>query len=362
MSEIRLVNIEKLYDNGFQAVRKLTLDIADGEFVVLLGPSGCGKTTTLRMIAGLEDISAGDLYFDDERMNDKAPKERDVGMVFQNYALYPHLSVAENIAFPLRIQGLSKAAIAERVQEVAATLELGELLARRPKQLSGGQRQRVALGRAIVRRPRVFLFDEPLSNLDAKLRVLMRAEIMRLQRQVGRAAVYVTHDQTEAMTMGDRIVILNKGEVQQIGPPDEVYFNPANRFVAGFLGSPSMNFFQGLMDSDGSFQEEEGGAAFRIPPLALRNPPSSAARVSVGVRPEHLRLVPTGGANEIQLRARLELLEFLGHELLFHFNSGGSAKVGRRPHKHDAPHEGRDYDIAIDPDHIYVFDDQGQRI
>src|SRR5437660_1607162 len=243
MAEIVLDHVSKSYPDGATAVKDLNIPIADGEFVILVGPSGCGKTTTLNMIAGLEDISSGELRIGGERVNERAPKDRDIAMVFQSYALYPHMTVRQNIAFPLTLAKMKKGEIAQKVEETAKTLDLTELLDRKPSQLSGGQRQRVAMGRAIVRHPKAFLMDEPLSNLDAKLRVQMRGEIARLQRRLGTTTVYVTHDQTEAMTLGDRVVVMHGGVAQQIGTPDELYERPVNLFVAGFIGSPAMNFF-----------------------------------------------------------------------------------------------------------------------
>ncbi|HYB80618.1 MAG TPA: ATP-binding cassette domain-containing protein, partial [Mycobacterium sp.] len=243
MAEIVLDHVSKSYPDGAMAVQDLSITIADGEFLILVGPSGCGKTTTLNMIAGLEDISSGELRIDGERMNEKAPKDRDIAMVFQSYALYPHMTVRQNIAFPLTLAKMKKSEIAQKVEETAKILDLTDFLDRKPSRLSGGQRQRVAMGRAIVRHPKVFLMDEPLSNLDAKLRVQMRSEIARLQKRLGTTTVYVTHDQTEAMTLGDRVVVMHGGVAQQIGTPDELYAYPANLFVAGFIGSPATNFF-----------------------------------------------------------------------------------------------------------------------
>ena len=251
MAEIVLDRVTKSYPDGATAVKDLSVTIADGEFIILVGPSGCGKSTTLNMIAGLEEISSGELRIGGERVNEKAPKDRDIAMVFQSYALYPHMTVRQNIAFPLTLAKVKKAEIASKVEETAKILDLTELLDRKPAQLSGGQRQRVAMGRAIVRDPKAFLMDEPLSNLDAKLRVQMRSEIARLQSRLGTTTVYVTHDQTEAMTLGDRVVVLRAGEAQQIGTPEELYARPANLFVAGFIGSPAMNFFPATMTDVG---------------------------------------------------------------------------------------------------------------
>jgi multiple sugar transport system ATP-binding protein len=286
MAEIQLRKLAKRYGNH-QVVHEIDLDIAAGEFVVLVGPSGCGKSTTLRMIAGLEEISSGDLLFGGKRMNDVAPKDRDIAMVFQNYALYPHMSVRENLSFGMKLRGASAPEIAARVEEVAKILELGAMLDRKPGQLSGGQRQRVAMGRAIARKPKIFLFDEPLSNLDAKLRNQMRAEIKKLHMLMKTTVVYVTHDQVEAMTLADRIVVMKDGRIQQVGTPLEIYGKPANAFVAGFIGSPPMNFV------------ELGGK-------------------HLGLRPEHLRLSGASLRNAEKFSAKVELVEPLGGETLVH--------------------------------------------
>jgi multiple sugar transport system ATP-binding protein len=287
MAEIVLSHITKSYPDGAIAVRDLSLTIADGEFVILVGPSGCGKSTTLNMIAGLEEISSGELRIDGKRVNEKAPKDRDIAMVFQSYALYPHMTVRQNIAFPLTLAKMKKPQVAEKVAEAATILGLTDLLDRKPAQLSGGQRQRVAMGRAIVRHPKAFLMDEPLSNLDAKLRVQMRGEIARLQQRLGATTVYVTHDQTEAMTLGDRVVVMRGGVAQQIGTPDELYETPANLFVAGFIGSPAMNFFPGTLTAAGlrtPFGEVTLAESTRAVIAQHRRPDG----VVVGVRPEHL--------------------------------------------------------------------------
>src|SRR6478736_5661618 len=257
MAEIVLDRVTKSYPNGATAVNELSITIADGEFIILVGPSGCGKSTTLNMIAGLEEISSGELRIGGQRVNEKAPKDRDIAMVFQSYALYPHMTVRQNIAFPLTLAKVKKAEIAQKVEETAKILDLSDFLDRKPAQLSGGQRQRVAMGRAIVRDPKAFLMDEPLSNLDAKLRVQMRSEIARLQKRLGTTTVYVTHDQTEAMTLGDRIAVLRKGILQQVGSPHDLYDTPANLFVAGFIGSPPMNFIPGRV-RDGAIETPFG--------------------------------------------------------------------------------------------------------
>src|ERR1700754_2070496 len=287
MAEIVLDRVTKSYPDGAMAVQELSLTIAEGEFVILVGPSGCGKSTTLNMIAGLEDISSGELSIGGERVNEKAPKDRDIAMVFQSYALYPHMTVRQNIAFPLTLAKVAKADIATRVEETAKILDLSELLDRRPAQLSGGQRQRVAMGRAIVRNPRAFLMDEPLSNLDAKLRVQMRGEIARLQKRLGTTTVYVTHDQTEAMTLGDRVVVMHGGVAQQIGTPTELYERPVNLFVAGFIGSPAMNFFPATLTAMGlTLPFGEVTLAPDVQQVIAGHPEPET--VIVGVRPEHL--------------------------------------------------------------------------
>ncbi len=322
MAEIVLSHITKNYPDGAVAVRDLSLTIADGEFIILVGPSGCGKSTTLNMIAGLEEISSGELRIDGERVNDKAPKDRDIAMVFQSYALYPHMSVRQNIAFPLTLAKVKKRQIAEKVEETAKILDLTDLLDRKPAQLSGGQRQRVAMGRAIVRHPKAFLMDEPLSNLDAKLRVQMRGEIARLQRRLGTTTVYVTHDQTEAMTLGDRVVVLHRGTAQQIGSPDELYERPANLFVAGFIGSPAMNFFPATLTSTGlRLPFGEVALAEAIRNVIARHP--KADNVVVGVRPEHLGdaalLDESQRSTTLTFQANVDLVESLGADKYVYF-------------------------------------------
>jgi multiple sugar transport system ATP-binding protein len=334
MADVEFKDVDKIYDNGVQAVFDLSLRIDDGEFLVLVGPSGCGKTTALRMVAGLEDISGGTISIGERVVNELTPKERDIAMVFQNYALYPHLNVAENIAFGLRLRRTPKNVIDERVQWAARLLGLTQYLDRRPKELSGGQRQRVAMGRAIVRQPQVFLMDEPLSNLDAKLRVQMRSEIGRIQREVGTTTIYVTHDQIEAMTMGDRVAVMRKGELQQIDTPQELYNDPKNLFVASFIGSPAMNVVEAQIE------RANGNLAARIADQELTIPSEiSAARpalqgyagrkVALGVRPEQLEdasLVPDGVPGT-RLRGRVALTEALGSELLAHIEIAGKKVV-----------------------------------
>jgi multiple sugar transport system ATP-binding protein len=322
VAEVTFDNVGKEYADGTEAVRGLNLDIADGEFVVLVGPSGCGKTTALRMVAGLEEITGGEIAIGGEVVNDRIPRERDVAMVFQNYALYPHKTVYDNIAFPLKLRKVSKEETAKRVSWVARTLGLEEHLARRPKQLSGGQRQRVAMGRAIVREPQVFLMDEPLSNLDAKLRTQMRSEIKRLQRRLGVTTIYVTHDQVEAMTMGDRVAIMRRGELQQVATPEQIYSWPANVFVAGFVGSPPMNFIGATLEQlDSGVGIMIGDQALRLDAAELErfaNATHVGRKVVVGIRPEHVKRSGGGEATGRQLRGRLLLREALGAEVIVH--------------------------------------------
>ncbi|MFZ2176988.1 MAG: sn-glycerol-3-phosphate ABC transporter ATP-binding protein UgpC [Rhodococcus sp. (in: high G+C Gram-positive bacteria)] len=332
MAEIVLDKVTKLYPDGAKAVSDVDITIADGEFIILVGPSGCGKSTTLNMIAGLEDISSGELRIAGERVNEKAPKDRDIAMVFQSYALYPHMTVRENIAFPLTLAKMSKSEIAAKVNEAAKILDLTQHLDRKPSNLSGGQRQRVAMGRAIVRSPKAFLMDEPLSNLDAKLRVQMRTEIARLQQRLGTTTVYVTHDQTEAMTLGDRVVVLRGGVVQQIGAPQELYDHPHNLFVAGFIGSPSMNFFPGQL-SVGGVSTPLGD--FTLPPRSLDAIASSKSGkdVVVGIRPEHFEDValidPQQKANGATFTAAVDVLESMGSDKYVYFTAEGPRVTSR---------------------------------
>ncbi|WP_131742582.1 ABC transporter ATP-binding protein [Actinomadura roseirufa] len=325
MAEVDLTSVGKVYPDGTRAVTDLNLSIADGEFLVLVGPSGCGKTTALRMVAGLEDISEGEVTIGGRTVNRVPARDRDVAMVFQSYALYPHLSVRDNIGFGLTLRKLPKAEIHAKVEHAARILGLTEHLGRKPRNLSGGQRQRVAMGRAIVREPQAFLMDEPLSNLDAKLRVQMRAEIARIQRDLGVTTIYVTHDQTEAMTLGDRVAVMKKGELQQVAPPQELYDRPANLFVAGFIGSPAMNLVQGTLTGDAAAPRLElGGQTLTLPGEVLAARPALAERfgrdVVVGIRPEDMEdadLVeaPEGGV----LRSTADLVEAMGSDVLVHF-------------------------------------------
>jgi multiple sugar transport system ATP-binding protein len=326
MAEIVLDGVTKVFDDGYEAVKDLNLDIADGEFVILVGPSGCGKSTALRMIAGLEDISGGELKIDGQVMNDRSPKDRDIAMVFQNYALYPHMTVRENMGFALALAKVDKAEIDKKVEEAAETLDLTQHLDRKPANLSGGQRQRVAMGRAIVRDPKVFLMDEPLSNLDAKLRVQMRTEVARLQSDLGTTMIYVTHDQTEAMTLGDRVAVMRSGVLQQVGSPEELYEQPKNLFVAGFIGSPAMNFMPA----------EVSGGKIKLPigevdASGLEGVDASRdGKVVAGIRPENFEdaeIVQDAVKNErgLTFEAEIDLVESLGSDLYayFHIESEG---------------------------------------
>ncbi len=333
MAEVTLQKIVKKYDN-VEAVRGIDLTIADHEFVVLVGPSGCGKSTTLRMIAGLEDITGGDILIGPHIVNDVPPKDRDIAMVFQNYALYPHMTVHENMSFGLRLKKFPKAEINKRVDEAARILDISELLERKPKQLSGGQRQRVAMGRAIVRNPAVFLFDEPLSNLDAKLRVQMRTEIKKVHQKVRTTTVYVTHDQVEAMTLADRVVVMNHGIIEQVGPPNELYHNPKTRFVAGFIGSPAMNFIPAKLEAsgDGIIIRIGDGLVFPLPPQRAQRYRTHVGKpkLLLGIRPEHLtearaQMEPGFAAFD----ANLDVTEPMGMETLVYFALHGTQLCGR---------------------------------
>ncbi len=352
-----------------EVVHDINLDVKDKEFLVLVGPSGCGKSTCLRMIAGLEDVSEGELYIGERVVNGVDPKDRDIAMVFQNYALYPHMSVFDNMAFGLKLRHVPKIQVKRRVQDAAEILGLGQLLNRKPKELSGGQRQRVALGRAIVREAQVFLLDEPLSNLDAKLRVQTRSEIIKIHQRVQTTFVYVTHDQTEAMTMGDRIAVLNAGYIQQIGPPQELYDHPSNLFVAGFIGSPAMNFFPGAR-VDGVGEQTtitlDSVGQVEVPPLFAGRVREAAGRnLSFGIRPEHLQdeaLLPPEARNGSTISAPVDVVEHLGSELMVHMTANGKPLVARLD-PHSAAHTGGTLDLRVDTDNIHLFDsDTGDAI
>ena len=382
MAQVSLKNIKKVYpvskdkkhkkredgpnlqitEDGVVAVQQFSLDIADREFVVLVGPSGCGKSTTLRMIAGLEEITDGELYIDDKLMNDVAPKDRNIAMVFQNYALYPHMTVYENMAFSLKLKKCSKEEIDKRVREAAHILNITEYLDRKPKALSGGQRQRVAIGRAIVRNPAVFLMDEPLSNLDAKLRNQMRAELIKLRQRIDTTFIYVTHDQTEAMTLGDRIVIMRDGFIQQIGTPQEVFDKPANLFVAGFIGTPQMNFFDAELKRDGDkYTVEVCGEQVKLTEdkqAALLRNGVPAGPVTLGIRPEHIVLAKTGG-----IPARVDVSEMMGSSVHLHLTAAGHDAVVIVPTLElDAiPSYGQQVSLELHEDSIHLFDRESEK-
>lgn len=363
MAGVRLHHIVKKYPGNEEAtVKDFHLDIKDKEFVVLVGASGCGKSTTLRMIAGLEEISEGELYIGDRLVNDVAPKDRDIAMVFQSYALYPHMNVYQNMAFGLKLRKFKKADIDARVREAAKILDIEHLLDRKPKALSGGQRQRVALGRAIVREPQVFLMDEPLSNLDAKLRVAMRAEISKLHKRLGTTFIYVTHDQTEAMTMGQRIVVMDKGIIQQADTPEEIYNNPVNMFVAGFIGSPSMNFLSGsLSEEGGALYFKANGVKVEVPQgraQSLRDKGYAGKEVVLGIRPEDLHDEPIfleGSPNSI-VNAHIEVVENLGHEMYLYINGVGSDTIIARVDSRSGVKEGTNLRLAFDMNKVHFFD------
>ena len=355
MAFVSLRNIHKQYPKGPTILRDLSLDVRDEEFLVLVGPSGCGKSTILRIVAGLEDVTAGTIRIGDRDVTQTAPKDRDIAMVFQNYALYPHMSAAQNIAFGLKLRGQPKATIEKRVQEAASILGIEPLLEKMPKALSGGERQRVALGRAIVRNPQVFLFDEPLSNLDAKLRSEMRAEITALHRRLRVTTLYVTHDQVEAMTMGERIVVLRSGVIQQAGEPLEIYRKPANRFVAGFIGNPPMNFLEARLEGDGL---QIGGF---LVPARPSLPLASGSTYTLGIRPEHMRLAPEG-----VLKGRVTLVEPTGGESFVYFDlddgaSGPSAEARSIIVRGDADGHvqvGDQVGVDLSLEHAHFFDPQ----
>jgi multiple sugar transport system ATP-binding protein len=361
VSDIRLESVSKIYPGGVTAVDAIDLEIKDGEFMILLGPSGCGKSTTLRMIAGLETITAGDLYIGAERVNEVDPRDRDLAFVFQNYALFPHMTVEGNLSFGMRIRGHAKTEIGARVREVARLLGIGELLARKPGELSGGQRQRVALGRALIRDPVAFLLDEPLSNLDAKLRASMRTELIKLHRQLGRTVIHVTHDQVEAMTMGERICIMNAGRIVQVGPPMEVYRNPADTFVAGFLASPPMNLLAARI---------EGGASgsglavvcggLRLPLAEAPDGPQGAWRdrlVILGIRPEDIRDARSGAAG-FAVDLRVVAVEALGPEVILvgSLPSPDAPEIAARMGRDFSAPIGSSQRMVIDPHAIHLFD------
>ena len=356
MAQVLIRNLNKMYGD-VHAVKDVNLEIRDNEFLVLVGPSGCGKTTTLRMVAGLESITSGQIMIDDVKVNDLPPMDRDIAMVFQNYALYPHMSVYDNMAFGLKMRKVGRADIAKRVQEAADILGIGDYLKRKPRQLSGGQRQRVALGRAIVRHPKVFLFDEPLSNLDAKLRVQMRVELKKLHTRLSTTAIYVTHDQVEAMTLGDRVVVMKDGLVQRVGEPLELYHTPANRFVAGFLGSPAMNFAAvRVHEADGALHAGSEGFRIDIPAEIGPRLRSYAGRdVTLGIRPEDLQLANGSHPPGLCFEAVVELVERLGAESLLDLQVGRQTMVASVEPTVRAQ-RGEKLRFAMRPERVHFFD------
>ena len=366
MAGLSAKNIFKVYPNGFEAVKDFSLDVEDKEFIIFVGPSGCGKSTTLRMIAGLEDISSGELYIGDRLVNDVEPKDRDIAMVFQNYALYPHMTVYDNMAFGLKLRKVPKDEIDRMVREAAKILDLEPLLDRKPKALSGGQRQRVAMGRAIVRNPKVFLMDEPLSNLDAKLRVQMRIEIAKLHQRLGTTIIYVTHDQTEAMTLGTRIVVLKDGIIQQVDTPQNLYEKPQNQFVAGFMGSPQMNFMDATVVADGdkiSLKTKE--CSFLLPPAKAKKLVDGGyvgKEVSFGIRPEDINdsEMFIEASKESAFEAKIKVYELLGAEVYLYFDLEGTPMTARVDSRTTARPEDT-VKFAIDTEKIHVFDKETEK-
>lgn len=359
MAEVILENVGKVYEGKNRAVQSVNLEIKDKEFVVLVGPSGCGKSTTLRMIAGLEEITEGEILIDGKVVNDVQPKDRDIAMVFQNYALYPHMTVFENMAFGLKLRKFAKEEINSRVNEAAKILSIEHLLDRKPKQLSGGQRQRVAVGRAIVRKPKVFLFDEPLSNLDAKLRVQMRTELARLHNQLETTVVYVTHDQTEAMTLGNRIVVMKDGIVQQVDTPLNLYNNPVNQFVAGFIGSPAMNFINGeiVKETNVVFKSEKKNLIVSVSNTIFEK--NLGKKVVLGFRPEHF--IDDASADN-KIKVKLDVVEQMGNEVFAHFMIDGKPIISRLKPKENF-FCGAEIEVSLDSNHLYFFDKEtGSRL
>lgn len=355
MSNLVLKDINKIYPNGFHAVHNFNLEIKDGEFIVFVGPSGCGKSTTLRMIAGLEEISKGDFLINGVRANEKSPVERGIAMVFQSYALYPHLTVYDNLAFGLTLEGVDEEVIDEKVQRIAGILGLTDYLDRKPKALSGGQRQRVAVGRAIIRQVDIFLMDEPLSNLDAKQRVTMRSEITQIHRSTHATTIYVTHDQTEAMTMADRIVVMKDGYVQQIGTPEELYFDPCNLFVAGFIGEPPMNFMTGkLNSSEITFDKNENVLDGSKTRYQLKD-----GEIYFGFRPENISMRPV--ENSYKIHALATLTEMLGDSTNIYIEMGEDTVI-LKVDPHDAPKMDEEFDFYLPYDKVYLFDKESEKV
>jgi len=365
MAEVVLEHVYKIYDGKVTAVNDANLVIHDKEFVVLVGPSGCGKSTALRMIAGLEEITKGTISIDGKVVNDVPPKDRDIAMVFQNYALYPHMSVYENLAFGLKLRKYPKSEIDTRVRNAAKILGIEQFLDRKPKALSGGQRQRVALGRAIVRQPKVFLFDEPLSNLDANLRVQMRTEIARLHHQLQTTMIYVTHDQIEAMSMGDRIVVMKDGIIQQVDTPLNIYHNPANKFVAGFIGSPTMNFMPGTIEQNGTlrFVQERSNLALPLTADAAKRLQAHVrSRITLGIRPEHIYArKPAGIETVAPIKAHVEVVEPVGNEVFVYFSMGTDAQYVARLATDTPPEVGKPFEFYFDTSKLHFFDQETER-
>lgn len=365
MAEVKLKNIAKSYDGKTMTVEDVSFEIKDTEFLVLVGPSGCGKSTILRMIAGLEDITDGDLFIDNKRVNDLQPKDRDIAMVFQNYALYPHMTVYQNMAFGLKIKKVPKKEINQRVRKAAEVLEITELLDRRPGAMSGGQRQRVAIGRAIVRDPKVFLFDEPLSNLDAKLRVAMRVELQKLHQKLNATMVYVTHDQTEAMTLGDRIVVLKDGDIMQIGSPMELYNNPQNIFVGGFIGSPPINFIKGHVSKDSAlwFTNENSGLKMDISKVNCDSIDNYIDKpIVLGIRPENIKSkVASGSMSSHKQEVKVEAIEQMGNEVLVYSLLGDTQIIARFSPDAEV-HVNSPTDLYFNVDKIHFFDPETEAV
>ena len=367
MASLSLKNVTKVYPNGFVAVKNFNLEVADQEFIIFVGPSGCGKSTTLRMIAGLEEISSGELWIGDKLMNDVEPKDRDIAMVFQNYALYPHMTVYDNMAFGLKLRKVPKADIDKAVHEAAKILDIEHLLDRKPKALSGGQRQRVAMGRAIVRNPKVFLMDEPLSNLDAKLRVQMRIEISKIHQRLGATIIYVTHDQTEAMTLGTRIVVMKDGIVQQVDTPQHLYDMPCNLFVAGFMGSPQMNFLDAKIGEQGGNVTATIGEYSLVVPAAkakaLKDGGYIGKTVVMGIRPENIHDYETSGKVEgaLQMTSTVKVYELLGAEVFLYFDVNNT-QVTARVDPHTTAKTGDTIKFAFDMEKTHFFDKDSEKV
>jgi len=365
MAEVKLENVSKIYDGKVTAVRDFTVTVYDKEFVVLVGPSGCGKSTALRMIAGLEEVTQGTISIDGKVVNNVAPKDRDIAMVFQNYALYPHMSVYENLAFGLKLRNYDKKEIEGRVHNAAKILGIDRFLDRKPKALSGGQRQRVALGRAIVRQPKVFLFDEPLSNLDANLRVQMRTEISRLHHQLQTTMIYVTHDQIEAMSMGDRIVVMKDGIMHQVDTPLNIYHHPVNKFVAGFIGSPTMNFMSGSIAGDGRMLFKQQGSNFTLPISSehlARLKAHPGANVTLGIRPEHIHAQKPPDVEAVSpMKVQIEVVEPVGNEVFVYFSTGTPDQYVARFATDTPPSVGKPFDLLFDTSKVHFFESETEK-